>query len=81
MRNLDGSVTVPESDLPAALRLLAAFEDAYGEFVASQESIPAELERMKADGKEKTVRYRETFAQKLYNLQIAALFARHGIKE
>jgi hypothetical protein len=42
--------------------------------------IPVELEKMKSEEKEKTVRYKEMFAQKLYNLQIAALFERHGIK-
>jgi hypothetical protein len=48
--------------------------------MTSQATLPIELEKMRAAGKEKTVRYREMFAQKLYNLQIAALFGRHGIQ-
>jgi hypothetical protein len=80
-KNPDGSVSIADADMPAALQLLAAFEDAYADFTASQELIPQELARLKAEGKEKTVRYKELFGQKLINLQIASLFERHGIGE
>jgi hypothetical protein len=79
-KGTDGVVNVDEADLQDALNLLAKFEEAYEELATSQNSIPIELEKMKAAGKEKTVRYKEMFAQKLYNIQIAALFERHGIK-
>jgi uncharacterized protein YdeI (YjbR/CyaY-like superfamily) len=79
-KNADGAVIVAESDLQEALNQLAKFEDAYEELVNSQKSILIELEKMKLAGKEKTVRYKEIFAQKLYNLQIAAFFERHGLK-
>ena len=58
---------------------LAAFEDAYQEVADSMTTIPVELEKLKAEGKEKTVRYKELFGQKLMNSQIAALYKRHGI--
>ena len=58
---------------------LAAFEGAYKELADSMITIPAELAKLKAAGKEKTVRYRELFGQKLMNSQIAALFERHGV--
>jgi len=71
--------TVSESDLPEAFRRLAAFEDIYDELTSSMSTIPAELTKLKAAGKEKTIRYRELFGQKLVNNQIIALFERHGI--
>jgi len=59
---------------------MAAFEAIYVELSNSITTIPAELEKLKADGKEKTVRYKELFGQKLMNNYIVALFERHGIK-
>jgi len=59
---------------------LEAFEAIYEELSDSITTIPAELEKLKADGKEKTVRYKELFGQKLMNNYIVALFERHGIK-
>jgi len=58
---------------------LAAFEAIYQELSNSITATPAELEKLKAAGKEKTVRYRELFGQKLMNNYIVALFERHGI--
>ena len=58
---------------------LAAFEEAYNELTDSLVTIPAQLEKLKGQGKEKTVRYRELLGQKLMNGQIKALFERHGI--
>jgi len=72
-------ITAPESGLPEILHRLASFEDVYDELASSMIMIPKELEKLKADGKEKTARYRELFGQKLINNQIRALFERHGI--
>jgi len=58
---------------------LAKFETVYKEILDSMTSIPAELEKLKAAGKEKTVRYKELFGQKLMNNYVEALFERHGI--
>ena len=58
---------------------LAKFETIYKEISDNMTSIPAELEKLKAAGKEKTVRYKELFGQKLMNNYVAALFERHGI--
>ena len=58
---------------------LAKFEAVYQEISDSVNSIPAELESLKAAGKEKTVRYKELFGQKLMNNHIVSLFERHGI--
>ena len=78
-KHTDGTITVPEGELPDALRRLAAFEDAVAELGASNREIPLELSRLKSQGKEKTVRYRELLGQKLLDAQTAQLFERHGI--
>ena len=64
---------------PDDVQRLAAFESVYQELRDSRTTIPAEMEKLKAAGKEKTVRYRELLGQKLMNSQIVALFTRHGI--
>jgi hypothetical protein len=75
----NGSFNLPEANKDEAIKLLAAFENACTELADSNKTIPLELEKMRSAGKDKTVRYKEAFAQKLYNLQIAALLERHGI--
>ena len=72
-------IVVVEENFQEALRRLAVFEDVYEELMESMAAIPAELESLKAAGKEKTVRYRELFGRKLMNSFIADLFKRHGI--
>jgi len=59
---------------------LAAFEAVYDEVADGLTSIPAELGRLRAEGKQKTVRYKELFSQKLMNDYLMALFERHGIR-
>jgi molecular chaperone GrpE (heat shock protein) len=68
-----------EHETKRALQRLSAFEAVYKELSENMIAIPAELEKLKAEKKEKTVRYRELFGQKLINSHIAALFERHGI--
>ena len=58
---------------------LAAFETVYDEFAASLVTVPVELERLRTEGREKSVRYRELFGQKLFNAQVKDMFERHGI--
>ena len=62
-----------------ASRRLAAFENAYAEFLESRAAVTGELEKLKSAGKEKTVRYREALGQKMIINQIGALFSRHGV--
>jgi len=57
----------------------AAFEEIYREVTESLAAIPPELEKLKAEGKEKTVRYRELLGQKLLNSHIIDMFKRYGI--
>jgi len=59
---------------------LAAFEAICEELVENQRSIPEQLAELRAEGKEKTVRYRELLAQKLLSNEMVALFGRHGVR-
>ena len=81
LRSHDGSYHIAEDDIEKAIHMLGKFEDAYEELVDSIERIPGELEAMRIQGKEKTVRYKETIAQKLINNNIVAFFERHGLKK
>ena len=78
--NCDGLYTVPEADLPRALQRLAGLENMLEELTARQTDIPAELARLKAAGKEKTVRYKELLGQKLLLNEMVALLERHGVR-
>jgi len=75
----DADSKTPDTELHKALQRLASFENVYDEIAESMVAIPLELKKLKAAGKEKTVRYREMLGQKLMDNQIKALFERHGI--
>ncbi|MCL2299073.1 MAG: hypothetical protein FWC27_02860 [Firmicutes bacterium] len=76
----EGQYAVPEADLPQALQRLAALEDMLEELAAHQTDIPVELARLKAPGKDKTVRYKELLGQKLLLNEMLALLERHGVR-
>ena len=71
---------VPDEYTKDALQRLGEFEDAYEDLMNNQARIPKDLESMRTQGKEKTVRYKETMAQKLINNSIVMLFEKHGLK-
>ena len=78
---MDGRYSVTDDEINSAIQKLGLFEDAYDDLIASIERIPSELEEMRVQGKEKTVRYKETVAQKLINNSILTFFERHGLKK
>jgi len=75
-----GIYSVPQEDLENAIQVLGKFEDAYEHLMRSQTQIPFDLEKMRVEGKIKTVRYKEKMAQKLINNNIAMFFEKHGLK-
>jgi len=75
-----GIYSVTQEDLDDAIQRLGKFEDAYESLMTSQTQIPLDLEKMRMEGKEKTVRYKETMAQKLINNSIVMFFDKHGLK-
>ena len=76
----DDGYSVPDERIKDAIQRLGEFEDAYDDLVNSQEQIPKDLETLRTQGKEKTVRYKETVAQKLINNNIVMFFEKHGLK-
>jgi len=75
----DGCYTVPGGDMEGAVQRLGAFEDACEALMKSQEQIPGELDALRVQGKEKTVRFKETMAQKLINNNIIIFLKRYGL--
>ena len=68
-----------QENLEAVLARLGTFEDAFEALQTGQAQIPKELERMRLEGKEKTVRYKETMGQKLLYQQMTLFFEQHGV--
>jgi len=60
-------IHTPEGYSGEAVEKLAQFENFYFDLLASQEKISSELERLRNEGKEKSVRFRELLGQKLMN--------------
>ncbi|MCL2142301.1 MAG: hypothetical protein FWH46_05440 [Methanimicrococcus sp.] len=78
-KNKDGYF-VSDEEIKKAIQRLGEFEDAYEDLMNRQVQIPKELESMRIEGKDKTVRYKETMAQKLINNSIMLFFEEHGLK-
>lgn len=73
------TASVADSALQGDTQRLAAFDAICNELASRIMTISAELKKLKAEGKEKTVRYRELFAQKIIASHIVTLFERHGV--
>jgi len=71
---------VSDENIETALHRLGMFEDAYETLINHQAQIPVDLENLRKQGKEKTVTYKETMAQKLINNSILIFFEKHGLK-
>lgn len=63
-----------------AIERLARFENAHADLLAQQDSILSELERLRGEGKQKTVRFRELLGQKIINSALIELFEQHGVR-
>lgn len=72
-----------EADVEIAevIERLAKFEAFHEKMIASQSEIVEELAKLRAEGKEKTVQYRELFTKKLLTNNVLAFLRYHGIKE
>jgi len=76
----NGHYALTGGDHEQMIERLGLFEDAYTELMKSRAQIPKELEALRTQGKEKTVTYKETLAQKLMNGYMIQFFERHGLK-
>lgn len=63
-----------------AITRLAKFENIYEDLLASQIQIPKELEKLRNDGKTKSVRFKELMVQKMTNANIINLFKKYGLE-
>ena len=68
-------------ELKDAFEKLAKFEEFQAKMIASQSEIVEELAKLRAEGKEKTVQYRELFTKKLLTNNILVSMRYHGIKD
>jgi hypothetical protein len=68
-----------DDKIDEAVQKLAVFENMCENFVNDMAVLPARLEKLRADGKEKTVAYKELVTQKLINAQILMFFKKHGV--
>lgn len=57
-----------------AIARLVAYEDLHERVLIEQENIPAQLDVLRAAGKEKTITFRELAMRKLQNLYVLHLF-------
>ncbi len=58
---------------------LAQFEQILDYLIRSQTEIPQQLDALRKEGKEKTVKFRELMAQKLANTNTMLLLKRFGV--
>lgn len=68
-------------DVNDAIERLAKYEEFQAKMIDSQSDIVEELAKLRAEGKEKTVQYRELFTKKLLTNNVLAFLRYHGIKE
>ena len=68
-------------ELKDAIERLAKFEEFHAKMLGSQGEIVEALTKLRAEGKEKTVQYRELFTKKLLTNNVLAFLRYHGIKE
>jgi len=73
-------IHTPEGYSGEAVEKLAQFENFYFDLLASQEKISSELERLRNEGKEKSVRFRELLGQKLMNSNTLILFKAYKLE-
>ncbi len=74
----DGPVLPDERKAEAAVRL-ARLEDMVQALTEEQEAIPGQLAQLRAQGKDRTVRFRELMARKLTLVSLRTELERYGL--
>ena len=64
-----------------AVNRLAKFENLYEHLLARHNAIPAELEKLRLAGKNKTVTFKELLTEKMINDMILTQLERQGLKD
>jgi hypothetical protein len=68
-----------DADIVEAFKRLEKYESLYKEIEKEQESIAEQMAKLKSEGKEKTLKYRELFTKKLQNVYVLSLFQSRGL--
>ena len=78
-RREDQGWQVPEGQEQAALERLAGLEDAYEELQSGLALLEAQMEPLRAAGKQKSARFRELMGERLLLRRMLELLERHGL--
>ena len=78
-RRGDQGWQVPEGQEHAALERLAGLEDAYEELQGALALLEAQMEPLRAAGKQKSARFRELMGERLLLRRMLELLERHGL--
>ena len=78
-RRGDQGWQVPEGQEQAALERLAGLEDAYEELQSGLALLEAQVEPLRAAGKQKSARFRELMGERLLLRRMLELLERHGL--
>ena len=79
-KQTDGSYTlVHEQQWPQALEKLAMLENLYEELLKNQQTLSAELEQLRLQGKKNSYQFRERMGKKLQNSDAISLLKAHGL--
>ena len=70
---------VPEGQEQAALERVAGLEDAYEELQSGLALLEAQMEPLRAAGKQKSARFRELMGERLLLRRMLELLERHGL--
>jgi hypothetical protein len=62
-----------------AVNKLAKFENMYDDLIVKQNKISREMEKLRQEGKERTVKFKQLLANKLTNNNILILFETYGL--
>ncbi len=83
----DGSYVVDDTNIQhgingyfgEAITRLARFENFYTELLESQIKIPEEMEKLRGQGKTKSVRFRELMGEKMVKANLISMIKTYGL--
>lgn len=70
---------VDEKDMQRAVERLAVFEGIYENIVNEQTLLSEQMAVLRAEGKEKSVKFKELMVKKLNNSNVISLFKANGL--
>ena len=71
---------IDEDKIAESVQKLAVFENMCEQFAQDMTVLPEKLEKLRTEGKDKTIAYKELVAQKLKDTTVLMFFKKHGIE-